>query len=104
MVNGKTVDVKSSKLRVESRGRPHYGFRLRSSKGEELPDFICLFCILDNDKPNQQGNYRILLLPKEVLPDGTNIHLSTPDSRAISAMYWDFEVQPAALAAMLGVV
>ena len=102
IVNDKTVDVKSST--ITGRGQLQYFLKIRRTlDDEELPDFFCLFCIKDKEKPYKSDNYHILLIPKEVLPQGrVKISIVPKGRQANSAMYWDFEVEPSALAAMLG--
>lgn len=101
MVNGKTVDVKSSNTRA-TRTSDQYYFRLRREKDDELPDFFCVFLIKDRNKEPGGDNYHILLIPKEVLPDiKKSISIVPKDRKANSTMYWDFEVEPVALAAVL---
>lgn len=101
IVNGKTVDVKSSNLRV-NRTSLQYSVRIRNHSDSEMPDFFCLFLIKERNKEAKEGNYHILLIPKEVLPSkNISISIVPKNTEANSAMYWDFEVEPAALAAML---
>ncbi|MGQ0285808.1 riboflavin synthase subunit alpha [Pasteurellaceae bacterium 22721_9_1] len=94
IVNDKTVDVKMSTV---GKNKNSYQIRIRHTKDGELPDFFCLFLMIDKDK------YNILLIPKEILPDNqTQLNIVSKGTPANSSMYWDFEVQPSALAAMLG--
>ena len=101
IVNGKTIDVKSANTRA-TRTSDQYYFRLRNQENDELPDFFCVFLIKDRNKEPNGDNYHILLLPKEVLPsDKKSISLVPKERKANSSMYWDFEVEPAALSTML---
>ncbi|MGX2974435.1 riboflavin synthase subunit alpha [Ursidibacter arcticus] len=102
IVNEKTIDVKSANPRA-SRNTFQYAFRIRSHIDDEVPDFFCFFLIKDKIKEPKQGNYHILLIPKEILPEkNLSITIVPKGVVANSAMYWDFEVEPSALAAMLG--
>lgn len=103
VINEKTIDVKSSSL-VGKSSVQQYGMRIRSHpEDENLPDFFCLFCLIDKTKPLTAGNYHILLIPKEVLPaNNERIAIAAKGRQANSAMYWDFEVEPSALASILG--
>lgn len=104
MVEGKTIDVKASTLSIgPSNGRSgQYRPRIRGDKDNELADFYCLFLILDKEKPLTGDNYSILLIPSEVFPKQTKqISIVAKGRKAASATYWDFEVEPSALAAML---
>lgn len=105
VINEKTVDVKLSTLTKSGRGSgQQYAFRTRRTPEDiELPDFYCVFCVIDKDKPFQEGNYHILLIPKEVIPDDNmRVAITKKGGTANSAMYWDFEVEPTALASILG--
>lgn len=105
VVNEKTVDVKLSTLTKSGRGSwQQYNFRARRTPEDtELPDFFCVFCAIDKDKPFQEGNYYVLLIPKEVIPDNNmRVAITKKGGTANSAMYWDFEVPPTALASILG--
>ncbi|MEG9531936.1 riboflavin synthase subunit alpha [Mannheimia indoligenes] len=104
VINGKTVDVKGSTLKTgseENARSPQYAFRIKS---DNPPDFYCVFLIKEKDKPYSLDNCHILLFPKEILPNnrkGVYIAQKSDTSTALSQMYWDFEVEPAALATML---
>lgn len=104
IVNEKEIDVKFSTKRQTRGNNWQYVFRYNP---DNLPDFFCLFCSLDKSEDNKAipSGYRILLIPKEILPSNKKqlvITATEGNERAASAMYWDFEVQPAALSAMLG--
>lgn len=104
IINGKTVDVKGSTLKTgsgENARSPQYAFRIKS---DSPPDFYCVFLIKDKDKAYSLDNCHILLFPKDILPNnrkGVYIAKKSDTSTALSQMYWDFEVEPAALATML---
>ncbi|MEG9482800.1 riboflavin synthase subunit alpha [Mannheimia sp. HC-2023] len=101
VVNEKTIDVKTGALRINASTREsgNYVFRLSN----ERPDFYCFFVIQNEEKGCIAGNYRILLIPAEVIPEGkTAVYIShAPEEDVKSSLYWDFEVEPAALATML---
>lgn len=102
IVNDKTIDVKSTSLAHGTGNHRQYKLKIRKRPDSELPDFFCLFCIIDKNKENGAGNYHILLIPKEVVPDEKlSVAVCEKGSNANSSMYWDFEVEPVALAAML---
>lgn len=105
IVNGKTVDVKSSLMSERARCKG-YSFFVRKYDTAPLPDFFCVFCVKDRDRPyNEGGNYHILLIPKEIIPDGKNrINFVGKGSKATSSFYWDFEVHPVALEATLSAI
>lgn len=101
MVNGKTIDVKSSNIR-KSRSSLQYAFRIRGENKTDLPDFFCLFLIKEGCKEPKSGNYNILLIPKEVLPEkNLSINISLKEGKGNSTMYWDFEVEPSVLHSIL---
>lgn len=104
IVNDKTVDVKLSTLSKSGRNFVQYNLKVRNTPDDNnLPDFFCIFCVIDRDKPFKEGNYRILLVPKEIIPEGNmKIAISRKGGTANSMLYWDFEVEPTALASILG--
>lgn len=99
ILNEKKIDVKTYNS-FNNRGTKSYVLRLNHG---EQPDFYCVFLIIDKEKGCVAGNYHILLIPSVIIPDGkTSVHISpTKDSNRGSAFYWDFEVEPAALATIL---
>lgn len=104
IVNEKTVDVKLTTLAKSGKNFLQYSFRVRRTADDnELPDFFCLFCVIDKTKPFGAGNYYVLLIPKEVIPDrNMNVAITAKGGTSNSSMYWDFEVEPTALASILG--
>lgn len=100
IVNEKTIDVKSTTL---VRDEQYFLKIRRTADDEDLPDFFCVFCVKDRHKPlSEQGNYHVLLIPKEVLPSNrVKISFVPKHRKANSTMYWDFEVEPATLSAFL---
>lgn len=104
IVGGKTVDVKLSTLVKSGKNFYQYAFKVRRTvEDNNLPDFFCLFCVIDKTKPFGEDNYSILLIPKEVIPSGNmKIAIVPKGGTANSSMYWDFEVEPTVLASILG--
>ncbi|MCT8517825.1 riboflavin synthase subunit alpha [Glaesserella parasuis] len=103
IVNNKEIDVKYSSVR-KVRGSKQYALRYDP---DNLPDFFCLFASDDEVEKSDDppSGYRILLLPREILPKNktqVNINSDPDNKRASSTMYWDFAVEPAALSALLG--
>lgn len=103
-VGDKRIDVKCSGKRI-SRNSRSYNFRYDPA---ELPDYFCLFAIPQECADIEQGKvneYHVFLFPSEILPSNKTSFRMTTDKynpKATSRIYWDFEVQPAALSAILG--
>lgn len=100
----KEIDVKFSTLRKTKGSNYQYSFRY---KPDEMPDFFCFFIAaisaeeLKSQTPNE---YKILLIPSDALPpnrDALNINHDRNNKKALSRIYWDFEVAPAALESFL---
>lgn len=100
VIGEKTIDVKASALRV-SRTSLSYNFRYDP---KNMPDFFCLFCIPQTSREMKEiKKYHVLLIPSAALPTNKTTFRMTgsKETMAESRIYWDFEVQPCALAAFL---
>lgn len=101
IINEKTIDVKTGTLRINNSTSKdgNYAFRVNN----ERPDFYCFFCVKDSEKGVISGNYHILLIPSVIIPsDKTTVFIShDKHANKNSALYWDFEVEPAALESVL---
>ncbi|WP_386696745.1 riboflavin synthase subunit alpha [Lonepinella sp. MS14436] len=101
IVNEKTIDVKTARKNREGTHK----FRIRYQKGDEIPDYFCLF-VASDEKEIKQNNYAILLIPKEAIPaEITTLPLPQKGSlKSKYAVYWDFEVPPDSVSSMLGII
>ena len=100
----KEIDVKFSALRKTKGSNYQYSFRY---KPDEMPDLFCFFIAAistEELKSQTPDEYKILLIPSAALPpdrDALNINHDRNNKKALSRMYWDFEVAPAALESFL---
>lgn len=100
IVNDKTVDIKEATL-VKRRTSLVWDIHIKATN--ERPDFYCLFLCLDKEK-RAKGDYHLLLIPKEALPESDRTRMLNISGRDTPAhRHWfQFEVDPAALGYMLG--
>ncbi len=101
VVNHKTVDVKDlapTKRKAQKNHNTYWFWRLPKN---EQADFYCLFLCHDKDK-RIDGDFTILLIPKEVLPQATQTSISTSAENESYKFWFQFEVDACALPYMLG--
>lgn len=99
LVGETTIDVKTGKLRtLPKRGGGWYEFKILS---QELPDYYAFFALKDSKKPLTAGNYHLFLIPSIVIPEGASSVRIGEITERHRNHYWDFEIEPVALAAML---
>lgn len=103
VVGDYTVDVKEATPLEDKRtkGGSEY-FLTRISNSDERADFYCLFLCYDKES-RLEGDYSVLLIPNEVIPDVNRIQISLNPETQSNQFYFQFEVEPIALPYMLGV-
>lgn len=105
IINEKTVDVKESAL-TETRGSNVWRFRIPALIADRA-DLYCFFLCYNREK-RLKGEYDIILVPKEVIPECTrnqsryrNLNI-VPDPKTENyQFYYQFKVEPEHLAYML---
>lgn len=99
-----TVDVKEATPITEKRAKSasEYWLTRLSNDADEMADFYCLFLCYNKEK-RLEGDYSVLLIPKEVLPDVRRIQISLNPETQSNKFYFQFEVEPIALPYMLGI-
>lgn len=103
IVNEKTVDVKEMTIISRKGGdeRKYYDFKF-PKYDEDRADFYCLFLCKDKEI-RMKGEFDIILLPKEALPQGKGqIQISVCPTANTHKFFYQFQVDPASLAYMLG--
>jgi|GEM_PF-795884 riboflavin synthase, alpha subunit len=102
IVNGKTIDVKElTKITRKETLQSFYDFKLHKLD-EDRADYYCLFLCLDKDK-RIRGPFDIILIPKEALPNNkSQMKISTSKTSNSHRFFYQFQVDPASLAHMLG--
>lgn len=100
VVNEKTIDVKEMTIITRSEMMKHYCFKF-PKKDSDRADFYCLF-LCRNKKHRMNGEFDVLLLPKEVLPEGKGqMQISTSKTAGSHKFFYQFQVDPDSLAYLL---
>lgn len=104
VVNDYTVDVKEATPITDNRYKnplKYWQCRLSADTGNRA-DFYCLFLCYDREK-RVEGDYVVLLIPKDALPDESKQMRISLNPKAPSHQLWfQFQVEPIALPYMLG--